>query len=115
MLAAGDVQWREMEKEQIRREIIADEIEIARRRRQFEEEMRRELALKRMQRYLATPAPYAFQDQVNPVAVDDMDTNIIRVSQPRLQNMVTSLEIEPSSPHIQNQKDKVIMLVSLNY
>lgn len=96
---ADEALWRQMEKEKIRREIIAGEIA---RRRELEEEVSRELAMERtfgipMERYLATP--YSFLERMNPLVVDDI-------------NRINGEEIKPSSSQI--NKDRVIMLVSLS-
>lgn len=83
---------------------------------ELEAEVRRELVLERslggiqMRRYLATP--HSLQQRVNRTAVADMD-NIIGVSQLRLQEIESLVEIKPPSP--QSDKDKVIVLVSFNF
>lgn len=113
---------RELEKEQIRREIIAGEIA---RRRELEEEVRRELALERAlgmgiptQRSSASASAVApwrvaattwSNPRLNPVAAVD---DLIGVSHSQqLQQIMAPSETKPS-PH--TDEDKVIMLVSLN-
>ncbi|KAJ1433581.1 Zinc finger C2H2-type [Sesbania bispinosa] len=106
---ASEALRRELEKEQIRREIIAGEIL---RRRELEEEVRRELALERelglqMQRSLITPTPqgFSFQEERMPMSRVNSIDEIIAVPLPQqLPQIMAPPEINPSP------KDQVIIL-----
>lgn len=128
---AGEALRRELEKAQIRREIIAGEVA---RRLELEEEVRRELAMERgwgiamqrdlgaaMQRNLvAAPPPpppppphrFSFKERVAILLDPGLSPfeSIFNVPKPQLPQLMAPVEIKPSE---ETNKDKVIILVSM--
>lgn len=127
---AGEALRRELEKAQIRREIIAGEVA---RRLELEEEVRRELAMERgwgiamqrdlgaaMQRNLvAAPPPppppphrFSFKERVAMLLDPGVSPfeNIFDLPKPRLAQLMAPVEIKPCE---ETNKDKVIILVSM--
>lgn len=109
MSNASEALRRELEKEQIRREIIAGGIA---RRRELEEEVRRELAL---ERGWGGPHGFSFGERMsmrlNPFHGNNNNNNVYGVPQPQLlQLMPADHEFKPSP---ETHKDEVIKLVCL--
>ncbi|OIW19483.1 hypothetical protein TanjilG_09503 [Lupinus angustifolius] len=112
MSNGNEALWRELEKEQIRREIITGEIE---RRRELEEEVRRELAAERRwgMTMAATSHGFSFDERVSAMRLTPspylFDNNAQPQPQPQTQlpQLVPPAEFKPS-PETNN--DKVIKL-----
>ncbi|XP_019453546.1 PREDICTED: uncharacterized protein LOC109355062 isoform X3 [Lupinus angustifolius] len=104
---------RELEKEQIRREIIAGEIE---RRRELEEEVRRELALERGwgMAMAETSHGFSFEERVSMMRLNPSSYlfNHNARSQPQLSQLMPPAELKP---YLETNNDNVIKLGPVKY